>query len=213
MRKFLIIVEGEADKKFMLDFYQHLFHEKAPMNSIIHTGDLIKDEKKKSGGKDKLTHEVNIRQMQENTDWGGVNLVIFDADKNPEARREELLSVKEKYGVEFNVFLFPNNVESGELEKMLEHIIKPSNEPIFKCWEEYEKKLVQLEIPGRTPPPLTAPAKKTKIYAYLEALLGERKSQKEFIKEVNRDYENTLHWNLDAEYLEPLKEFLLNNLK
>jgi hypothetical protein len=42
--------------------------------------------------------------------------------------------------------------------------------------------------------------------------LGESKSQKELIKEVNRNYENTQHWNLDAAYLEPLKEFLEANL-
>ena len=28
----------------------------------------------------------------------------------------------------------------------------------------------------------------------------------------NRNYENTQHWNLDAEYLEPLKEFLERSL-
>lgn len=28
------------------------------------------------------------------------------------------------------------------------------------------------------------------------------------IKEAERKYENPLHWNLDAEYLKPLKEFL-----
>ena len=28
------------------------------------------------------------------------------------------------------------------------------------------------------------------------------------IKDANRNYENTQHWNLDAEYLKPLKEFL-----
>ena len=47
-----------------------------------------------------------------------------------------------------------------------------------------------------------------KTYGYLEALLGETKSQKELIKEANRNYENHQHWNLDAEYLEPLKLFL-----
>lgn len=51
-----------------------------------------------------------------------------------------------------------------------------------------------------------------KIYGYLEALLGETKSQKELIKEANRNYENTQHWNLVAEYLEPLKLFLNENL-
>ena len=64
----------------------------------------------------------------------------------------------------------------------------------------------------KTPPTLTIPAKKTKIYAYLETLLGKSKTQKKQIKDANRNYENTQHWNLDAEYLEPLKEFLNNNL-
>ena len=29
---------------------------------------------------------------------------------------------------------------------------------------------------------------------------------------TDRNYENTQHWNLDAEYLEPLKEFLKRNV-
>lgn len=52
--------------------------------------------------------------------------------------------------------------------------------------------------------------KKTKIYAYLETLLGTTRSQKKLIKDANRNYENTQYWNLDAEYLEPLKGFILN---
>ena len=60
----------------------------------------------------------------------------------------------------------------------------------------------------KTPPTLTIPAQKTKIYAYLETLLGKSRSQKKLIKDANRNYKNTQHWNLDAEYLEPLKEFL-----
>ena len=55
-------------------------------------------------------------------------------------------------------------------------------------------------------------SKKTKMYGYLEALLGETKSQKELIKEANRNYENTQYWKLDAKYLEPLKAFLVNNI-
>ncbi len=55
-------------------------------------------------------------------------------------------------------------------------------------------------------------SKNTKIYGYLEALLGNTKSQKELIKKANRDYENPQHWNLEAEYLEPMKAFLENNI-
>lgn len=209
-KRFRIFVEGDADKRFLNDYYHHLFHEKAPQYSIIHTGDLKGD---KTGGFKKLSDEINIREMRINTDQGGVNLVIFDADKDIEARRKELEAVKEQYHVEFELFLLPNNKDVGELEDMLENIINPNNRPILDCWEDYEKELVQLDIPDRTPPPLTTPAKKTKIYGYLEALLGESRSQKELIKEVNRNYENTQHWNLDAEYLEPLREFLTNYLK
>ena len=201
MKKFLIIVEGEADKKFMEDYYHHLFQTPAPKNSIIHTG-----------GYKKLADEVILRQMQMNADQGGVNLVIFDADDDYKTRWEELSSLKEQYGVEFELFLFPNNQDAGALEDLLENIINLNNRPILDCWENYEEELRRLEIPGRTPPPLTTPAKKTKIYGYLEALLGESKKEKKMIKEKERDYENPLHWDLDAEYLERLKEFIGGNI-
>ena len=209
-KRFRVFVEGDADKKFLTDYYHHLFQEEAPQYSINHTGDLRGD---KAGGYKKLSDEINIREMRINADQGGVNLVIFDADKDTEARRKELLAIQEKYGVEFELFLLPNNQDKGALEDLLENIINPNNSSIMDCWENYEKELVQLDIPGRTPPPLTTPAKKTKIYGYLEALLFDSKSQKEQIKEVNRNYENTQHWDLDAEYLEPLKEFLVENLQ
>lgn len=208
-KRFRIFVEGDADKKFISDYYHHLFQEKAPQYSINHTGDLKGE---KTGGYKKLSDEINIREMRINEDQGGVNLVIFDADKDVEARRKELEAIKEQYNVNFELFLLPNNKDKGALEDLLENIINPNNRPIFDCWENYEKELVTLDIPGRTPPPLTTPAKKTKIYGYLEALLGESNTQKELIKEVNRNYENTQHWNLDAEYLEPLKEFLVKYL-
>lgn len=204
-KRFQIFVEGDADKKFLSDYYHHLFSENAPKNSITHTGELSNE---KTGGYRKLLDEANIREMRINADQGGVNLVIFDADEDFETRRKELLAYKEEYGVEFELFLLPNNKDAGELENLLENIINPNNRPIFDCWENYEQELVKLDIPGRTPPPLTTPAKKTKIYGYLEALLGESKSQKKMIKEAERKYENPLHWNLDAEYLKPLKEFL-----
>ena len=34
MKRFQIIVEGDADKKFFEDYYHHIFGEKAPKGSI-----------------------------------------------------------------------------------------------------------------------------------------------------------------------------------
>ena len=204
MKRFLIIVEGEADKKFFWDYFHHLFGEQAPKDSIIHSG---KDSD--TGGYTKLKSEEILQAMRKNTNQGGVNLVIFDADENPEARRKELLAIKDEFGVEFELFLLPNNKDAGELEDMLEQIINPNNQPVMDCWQTYEGELEKVRIPTKIPPTLTIPAKKTKIYAYLETLLGKTRSQKKLIKDANRNYENTQHWNLDSEYLEPLKEFIV----
>lgn len=195
--RFLIVVEGIADETFIRQYLYHLFGQKVPENFILRTE-----------GKDNLKSSVAINRMRSMTDQGGINLVIFDADNNFETRRALILEWKKQNGLEFELFLLPNNQDKGELEDLLENIINPNNRPIMDCWEHYEKELVTLDIPGRTPPPLTIPAKKTKIYGYLEALLGTSDSDKKKIKEREREYHNALHWNLAAEYLLPLKEFL-----
>ena len=207
MKRFQIIVEGDADKKLFEDYYHHIFGGKAPKSSITHPG---KDGD--TGGYQKLKSEDAIGVMRQNTDMGGINLVIFDADEDTEARRSELLVIKEEFGVEFELFLLPNDKDAGALEDLLENIINPNNQPVMDCWQTYEEKLREVRIPSKTPPTLTIPAKKTKIYAYLETLLGKSRSQKKLIKDANRNYKNTQHWNLDAEYLEPLKEFLVKYL-
>ena len=195
-----IFVEGEADSRFFKQYIHHLFGEEVADERIV----PLK-------GWNNLKTETSVLRMRSMSANGGINLVFIDADKDFQNRKGEIEKWKQTNGVEFELFLLPNNKDKGALEDLLENIINPNNQPIFGCWEDYEKELVRLDIPGRTPPPLTTPAKKTKIYGYLEALLGETKSQKEMIKEANRDYKNTQHWDLDAEYLGTLKEFLEEN--
>ena len=197
---FRIFVEGVADKVFIEQYFSHIFEQLVPDGCIVMTD-----------GKDNNRQAV-ANQMREISANDGINLVIFDADQNIDARRDELLAWKKKEELDFELFLVPNDNDAGALEELLENIINPNNCPIMECWENYEKELVKLDIPKRTPPPLTTPAKKTKIYGYLEALLGTSKEQKALIKERNREYYNDLHWNLNAEYLEPLKEFLRKHL-
>jgi len=198
---FTIYVEGIADVVFFKQYILHVLGFEVANDSIV-----------KLDGWTNLKGSVWQQRMKIMTDNGGTNIVIIDADKDIDARRADILKWKQDNGLDFELFLLPNDKDAGALENLLENIINPNNRPIFDCWEEYEKKLVKLDIPGRTPPPLTTPAKKTKIYGYLEALLGPTKDEKELIKERNREYSNTMHWNLDAEYLEPLKGFLTKNL-
>ena len=181
--RFHIFVEGKTDKVFVEQYFYHVFGVSIPKDFVVPT---------------------NAKDNRQN---GGKNLVIFDADDDVEKRRTELLSWKEKENLDFELFLIPNDKEAGALETLLENIINPNNEPIFKCWDKYESDLGQLKIKGRTTP-LTVPGKKAKIYAYLSALLGKSDDEQKLAQTERRDYRNPLHWNLDAEYLEPLKEFL-----
>lgn len=200
-KEFNIFVEGVADARFIKQYIGHLY------------GDVVDDERLVIlKGWDNLKTEATAIRMHSMSANGGVNLVIVDTDKDFQIRKDEIAKWQQANKVQFELFLLPNNHDAGTLEDLLENIINQNNRPIFDCWEHYEQELVQTDIPGRTPPPLTTPAKKTKIYGYLEALLGETKSQKELIKEANRNYENPQHWNLDTEYLEPLKAFLVNNI-
>ena len=199
---YTIYVEGIADVRFFSKYIHHLFGIIVPEERIV-----------KLDGWTNLKGTTWLQRMKAITDKDGTNIVILDADNDIETRRSDVLAWKTENDLEFELFLLPNNKDAGALEDMLENIINPNNRPIMECWENYEKELVKLDIPGRTPPPLTTPAKKTKIYGYLEALLLDERSQKELIKEKNRDYEDTRHWDLDAEYLGVLKVFLNKHLK
>lgn len=189
-----IFVEGIADVKFLEDYLKHLGIEGVRVIEM--------------GGKDKIIEnkknfEINYRSIS-----GVKNLLIIDADSDYKKRREELDEIDFLEEYEVASFLFPNDKDSGDLEILLEQIINPKNTVIFDCWNGYETcldgKSGALTDTGK----YTTPAKKTKIYAYLEALLGTSNNQKEKIKEANRNYLNTNHWNLNADYLNPLKEFI-----
>ena len=70
---------------------------------------------------------VNINAMRVNTDTGEKNLVVFDADYDNnnggfEKRRDQLLKKKEELGLEFELFLWPDNSSDGDVEESEEAI-------------------------------------------------------------------------------------------
>ena len=192
--KVKIYVEGVADAKFIQDLIKYWYQA----DLIIGKPDggisdiLIVD------GKDKLIKSKPL--FEQNYDSNIKSIVIFDADTF-----EIESKVFENYRLEFPIehFLLPDNQSDGDLETLLEKIINPKNIAIFECWDAYEKCLRL--YPKNN---FTTPARKTKIYAYLEALLGESKNQKKLIKEAERDYQTPNHWNLDSPALHNLKQFL-----
>lgn len=200
-----IFVEGIADKKFIEDYVKYLQLKITP--NIIQTRGWTTITSLNEKGK-------NFRlEMERNTNDGGVNLVIFDSDLDFKTRQAEINEFKLKHNLEFELFLFPkNNAYSiGALEELLEQIINPENQAILNCWERYEQCLKENSTNRATP--LTLPAKKSKIYGYLETLVGESRTEKNKIKDKERDFLNTSHWDLESEALAPLKAFLEHNFE
>ena len=87
---------------------------------------------------------VNINAMRVNTDAGEKNLVVFDADSGNnnggfEKRRDLLLKKKEELGLEFELFLWPDNGRDGDVEVLMESIARKDLYPeFFDCFSKYE---------------------------------------------------------------------------
>ena len=214
-----IFVEGIADQKFLQDLIAEWYNVSLSIGrftdnvSKLETGDIFN-----VGGKGSFNDLGRMRLLNPIIQTLQITetpiLIIFDADnyKDDEAALNKLRKT-----FNFHHFLFPYNGQhpdmernNGDLETLLQEIICPDNQIIFDCWQAYEScldgQVTQTTQSGR----FTLPARKTKISAYLEALVGKTKQEKAKIKEENRDYRNPKHWNLDPAHpsLKPLKDFL-----
>lgn len=198
MKPIKIFVEGIADKKFIIDYLKFL-----GLEVHIADGSVVNMD-----GKDNILLMKN--EFQKNSDNDGVNLVIVDADDDFQCRKAELEKIKTDKNLEFEYFVIPNNSVAGALEDLLENTIPEENKIIFEKWQKFEESLKEITLRGN---PLTIPSKKTKIYAYLEVLLGKSRKEKDLIKERSRNYLNEKHWDLHKEFLTPLKIFLQKNFE
>lgn len=205
--KAYIVVEGVSDQR-LIEQYCSVLKSDGQINADVEI------EVQRVGGWttiDSPSGEVYRNNMKRNS--SGKNLIIFDADADPAQRKSDILAWKQKYDIDFDLFLFPNNSDPGVVETLLEGVINPDNQCVIDCWHEYERNLEKQQIAWKTPTQPTCPSEKSKIYGYLEALVGTTKSEKEKIKDNNRDFTIPEHWDLNANAILPLKEFLITQLK
>ncbi|MFP6304848.1 DUF3226 domain-containing protein [Helicobacter pylori] len=120
-KEILIFVEGPSDKVF-LEVYLY-FLEDLPIKNF-----KVQNIK----GKDNLSKRLLEIEKYDKT------LIIFDADKDYESNKKEILKVvsKTKQTIsEEQIFLFPNNQDDGDLETLLLEIAK--HDEFLKCFEGY----------------------------------------------------------------------------
>lgn len=159
------------------------------------------------GGKDNLKNYDNaMRQTQAE---GGHNIVVFDCDSQAmgggiEERKRQMETLKQKLGIDFGYFFFPNNKDDGAFEELLLNITNPRHRGILDCFDKYEMCIGGQKNAAEL---YQTPNSKAKIYAYVTTFMHSR-SENEKIKSGDWSFHNLEYWDLDSEYLTPLKEFL-----
>ncbi len=196
----LIFVEGPSDRLFLGVYLFYLyFQEKFPIKNF---------KVQNVDGKNNLSKRLLEIEKYDKT------LIIFDADKNYESNKKEILKVvsKTKQTIsEEQIFLFPNNQDDGDLETLLLKIAK--HDEFLKCFEGYLECIKSKEH--------YKPIKKIRknmLYAYLEAFgLEELYTKKNIFdntggkvkNEYEEDYEKLKKAiKFESELLNPLKNFL-----
>jgi hypothetical protein len=192
MSELKIIVEGPTDKKFISDYILYAFGVSLSENDfIVAKGNLLREPAK-------------ANTIQKNTIAGGINILIFDADSDIDKTKKRVDSEISEYNLEIqSQFFFPNDKQTGNLETLLKEIINPDRAGIIECIENYGECIKAHGIPE-----LKKHDDKRLFYLYdlyfdtflVKDDLGKKKQPK--------DYHEPLLWNLDAEYLQPLYNFL-----
>ena len=158
----------------------------------------------------------NIDIMKANTDDDGKNLVIFDADTDVngggfEIRRDYLLQRRDTLGVDFELFLWPNNKDDGDVEVLMESIARKDLYPeLFDCFSKYEHCMSQRKKENGEAF-YTTPNRKGKLHTYINSLPLSNTKKKKFGSGEWLWTSNEI-WDLNSDNLIPIKEFLKRHL-
>lgn len=223
MSDILIIVEGEADVVFLMQYLSHLnLYESQSYKRgkpIALEGDNGTVSIIATDGKDCIKRqEVEIRKAIDNE---SKVIFIFDADDDVSLSRHNILKqwkglVLSEKSAEPEIFLFPNDSDSGTLETLLIQCIHACNAPLLDYWQNLpgKQKDILSELNTRyktcgdctTRQTLHGPDDKMAIYSYAYQLTGNK------AHETKRNYSDKKVWDLESKALEPLRDFLQKNI-
>lgn len=220
MGESLIIVEGEADVVFLMQYLSFLQlckpqkYKKGKPIVLEGSNKVIKIIS--TGGKDCIKEQGAV--IEKAVDDKCRVIFIFDADDDVSLSRNNVLTQWNKFGSSGvpEIFLLPNDRDKGTLETLLLQCIHSCNIPLLDYWQGFKKGMApvfrQLDLnyrecricSGRKSP--KEPDLKDMIYSICDQLKvgrGENHSQ---------DYLDTAIWDLDSPALEPLRDFLMKNI-
>lgn len=119
-------------------------------------------------------------------------------------RQQELLQKKDLLGIEFDMFLWPNNQDDGDFESLLMQIINPDHQCLLNCFNKFEN-CVRSNDPENTQ--YDAPGRKAAIYTYI-SMMKKSQSQETDLKKGIWMFDKEEYWNLNRDYAKPFVDFL-----
>ena len=161
-------------------------------------------------GKENLKQFEN--QFKDTTKSGGKNLVLIDADGawnvnnwDFESESKKYNDLKQKLGVEFELFLLPNNQNQGDFEALLEGTVATKHKRIIDCHVEFEN---CVEGYGE----YVTPNRKARMYSYITSFPKTRKENEDFKNKGDWFFDNEAFWDFSVDALTPLKTFISSHL-
>lgn len=221
-RQFNIFVEGTDDHDLVLVLVKQL-RATAPHPTMRNTreGQRVTTYLRLAGSDDILMlssiggwhnlgkdQEFSIRQA---TDNGGKTLIVFDADEAPAQRTADLRQRIAAYDPAPAVFLLPGLNQTGELETLLLQLVQPQHQAVMACYDGYEQCLQGLTINGQ--PYYNTPSIKRRLYDYVNVMPMEGDEwDRHHKKGGQKIFENSGLWDLNAPAIQPLRDFLAQQL-
>ena len=164
-----------------------------------------------------LYNETILNQMRLAQDNGEQIILLTDADTKEKGvgfakRKVEIDNSMNAHSLSFPYFIYPNNQDDGDIENLMESTARRNLHPtFFDCFEDYEKCVSGAKDTNGNPL-YNTPNLKGKLHTYISSQQLS-KNQRDKLGSGNWLFKNENYWNLNAETLEPLKNFLKQNLK
>ena len=159
-------------------------------------------------GKDNLPNVAPV--LLANTNEGGRNLIIFDADSDEigggyDNRLEEMMLILKQSQMQAELFLFPNNCDDGMFENLLERIMRTDlHKQFIDCFSDYEACLGSQYV---------SPNLKGKLHTYISSMKNLTGGQRKKLGQGEWLFDREEFWDLKSPYLQPLVDFLKGNMQ
>ena len=164
------------------------------------------------GGVANLFNESNLNQIRIAGDEADNVIVLLDADTEAKGwgyakRHADVTNMMKKNNLSFPLFLYPNNHDDGDVEELMEAVVRKELHPRWwNCFDDYEK-CVQGSVDAEGHQLYNIPNRKAKLHTFISSQRLSAKSRKR-LGRGDWLFSDSQFWNLESPALRPLLDFL-----